>query len=142
MHPILRGLASVLVLALLAACATMGPPPAPEQVVAARADARWVALLSSDWEKAYEFLSPGFRATTTLDDYRIGMINRQLNWTGAAPARAVCESAEKCAVKVRVDYALIGGLPGVREVKSSAESAETWLKLDGTWFFLPDRSGR
>ena len=64
--------------ALLAACATttgqfvteQSPPEVKKEVVTARANARWQALLRGDLAAAYEYLSPGSKAAMSLDLYK------------------------------------------------------------------------
>ena len=79
-----RVLATVGVLAL-AGCATTpsgGGPPAPttpeavKAAVAARAKARWEALVKNDIDRAYTFLSPGFQR---------GDFTREIQGDGAPP---------------------------------------------------------
>src|ERR1700758_5579112 len=60
----------------LAGCAGIGvdsSPEAKQKVVAARAEARWQLLIKGDFTEAYEFLSSGSKATTSLDAYKAKM---------------------------------------------------------------------
>ena len=41
-----------------------------QEVVTARANARWQALLRGDLTAAYEYLSPGSKAAMSLDFYK------------------------------------------------------------------------
>jgi hypothetical protein len=99
-----------LVVALLAACATttgqlyvteQSPPEVKKEVVTARANARWQALLRGDLTAAYEYLSPGSKAAMSLDFYkgkhRTGMYR-------AATIESVACVANACTVNINVTY--------------------------------------
>ena len=98
-----------LVVALLAACATttgqfvtgQSPPEVKKEVVTARANARWQALLRGDLAAAYEYLSPGAKADMSLDLYKgkhkIGMYR-------AAKIESVVCDADVCTVSVSLTY--------------------------------------
>ncbi|MBP6652376.1 MAG: hypothetical protein KA181_08115, partial [Xylophilus sp.] len=53
----------------LSGCAAFAPAT-PEQQVHQRATERWKALKASQWDKAYAFVTPSFRATMTEERYR------------------------------------------------------------------------
>lgn len=97
-------------------------------------------MMTGDWEKAYAYFTPGYRDVNAYEAFRVSMVNRQVNWTAARSVGAECESAEKCVVTVEINYSLIGGLRGVSEVSSTRRSDETWLKLGGEWYLLPQRA--
>ena len=84
-------------------------------------------------------LTPGFRDVTTLDNYRLMLLNSKIGWTAAKSQGVECASEERCIVKINIDFEVIGGLPGVGDVKSHQVLEETWLKIDGQWYFLPRR---
>ena len=98
-----------LVVALLAACATttgqfvteQSLPEVKKEVVTARANARWQALLRGDLTAAYEYLSPGAKAEMSLDLYKgkhkIGMYR-------AAKIESVSCEADVCTVSVSLTY--------------------------------------
>ena len=46
---------------VLAGCAAL-QPQTPEQIVEQRVEARWNALMKGDFEQAWTFTQPGFRA--------------------------------------------------------------------------------
>jgi hypothetical protein len=132
-------------ISLLAACATGGGPrpgQTPEQYLETRAEARWAHVLGGQWAEAYAFLTPGYREVHDLQGYRDAMQNRRLQWTAAEVQGVDCDSDERCSVQVRVNYSVIGGIPGVREMSSVHNVSETWLRLGGEWYMLPRTDGR
>jgi hypothetical protein len=137
----LKHLSAALCAVLLVACGATTPvKESAEQSLAKRAETRWGALISSDWESAYGYFTPGYREVNDYETFRLGMVNRKVSWTGARSTGVQCESAEKCSVQMDIDYSLIGGMPGVPEMASTRSQAETWLKLAGEWYFLPERA--
>lgn len=129
--------------ALLAACSATAPRPDtsnPEQFLGKRAEDRWNALMSADWEKAYAYFTPGYRDVNAYEGFRLGMVNRQINWTAVRSKGVECESEQKCLVSLEIDYQLIGGMRGVSEVGSTRNETETWLKLENQWYLLPQRA--
>ena len=120
-------------LLLLSACATTQQS---EDVVGKRAQARWDAILADDLMTAYEYLSPGYRSSVSSIQYVRLILNKQVVWTGARYLGRECEEA-KCEVKIALDYALIGVLPGVKTFEATKDIEETWLLIDGVWYFVP-----
>ena len=116
-------LVSALVLA--AGCATVAEQ-SPEQVVKARAQARWDALVKGDIETAYSYLGPGSRAVNSLEAYKASV--RKGFWTGAEVESVKCE-AESCEVSSRIEYQYRGG-------RFKTPLAETWVKQQGNWWYV------
>jgi hypothetical protein len=112
-------------LSLTGGCATVPDRPA-EEVVQARAQARWDALVKEDYETAYGFLGPGSRAVNSLDTYKAS-VNRGFYKT-AQVEKVTCE-AERCDVQVRVEYVFKGS-------RIKTPLAETWIKQQGNWWYV------
>ena len=122
-------------LALVSACATTQPAGGD---VKSRAQERWDALASGDLDTAYAFYSPGYRSSHSRVDFEIDLRSRRVRWTGAKVLEASCE-ADLCTVESKVDYKVIKPVPGVPEWKSSENVAERWVRVDGQWWFFPDK---
>jgi hypothetical protein len=130
-----RSLARNLVLALigastLAGCATFAPVP-PEKLVQERAQARWQALIAGDFEGAYNYLPPSYRALHDLKYYR-GTINNAVERKGAEVIRAECKT-DVCLATVRVDAVFAGAMGGHRTLSTHYE--EKWVSEDGGWWY-------
>ncbi|MBD8526443.1 nuclear transport factor 2 family protein [Pseudomarimonas arenosa] len=137
---LLQGALAVALLFTLAACATSpGKPKTPEGRVALDADLRWKAMLTGDWKTAYAYFTPGYRELNRYEDFEARMMNRRINWTAAVVDSVTCEAAERCTARVRIEFDLIGGLPGAGEIKSFRTVDEVWLLSDGKWRMLPER---
>jgi len=115
----------VAAIALVAGCATAPERPA-EEIVKARAQARWDALVKEDYAAAYGYLGPGSRAVNSLDAYKAS-INKGFYKSGQVET-ATCE-AETCEVQVRVEYEFKGS-------RIKTPLGETWIKQQGNWWYV------
>jgi hypothetical protein len=126
----------------LAACAA-GPRAgsktggSPEAIVEQRAKERWAYLVDNNFHAAYEYLTPGYRATRTVQSYAAGAKPAILSWKGVQWRGVDCETPESCVAKLILEYTVqmqgAGTVPGLTEIK------ERWMLLDGTWYHLPER---
>jgi len=120
---------------LVSACAAKQPAAGD---VKNRAQARWDALMAGDLDTAYAFYSPGYRTSHSRVDFEIDLRSRRVRWTGAKVLEASCE-ADLCTVQSKVDYKVNKPVPGIPEWKSSEQIAERWVRVDGQWWFFPDK---
>lgn len=125
-------MAALLPLVVLAGCADKANPDNVDR----RSVERWNYLISKQAEKAYDYLSPGFRQTQTRENYATMMNNRPVRWTAVKFNHKECET-DRCKVFVDVTYSAI--MPGAmsKPVVSTSTQSETWILVDGTWYFLP-----
>lgn len=126
-----RTLVVALLAAVLAGCAST--PPAPEQIVRERAQARWNALLKGDFERAYAYITPGGRAVVPLATYR-GRIGNAVTWKSAEVASVTCETLEMCTVQVKVTYLPVMRRASVGTIERYLD--ETWVVDAGQWWFV------
>ncbi len=106
-------------------------------VIKDRAVQRWDFLIAHQAEKAYDFLTPGYRSTKTREAYAKEMNSRGIRWSEVHYTSQTCE-ADVCKVHLTVDYAVnLGGMSG--NVKSQGFVVETWIKADGHWYYLPNQ---
>lgn len=112
----------------------------PEEIVLERAQQRWDLVMERDLVQAYEFYTPGFREMTGVDEYRRDMQNVRIRYTGAEALSAECEE-EVCDVQVRVSYRLPEGVAptGMSRIPGERRIEETWIRVDGSWWFSPPR---
>jgi len=117
--------------ALLAAC---GDPRPPEEIVAERAQARWDALISREFETAWDYYTPGFREHTDSRDYDVEMRGRAVVWTDAEVVSAECEE-DRCEVSVQVAYRIPHAPAQLSGMESSRRINETWIGIDRQWWY-------
>jgi len=147
MIPLLTRLTPILLAAgLLAACATTsggGGGKASVRGVApeVRAVERWDLLIARKAEVAYDYLTPGKRATETREAYAEAMNNRPIRWQKVSLYSKKCEREDSCVVALQVDVAVpSGGVGGMAPALGFVE--ETWIRSeDGVWYFLPGIAG-
>jgi len=120
--------------AFLGGCAGLGgltpdtPATVKQEAVAARAKARWDALIKLDVAGAYEFLSPASKATMPLDVYRA---KHKLGLYREAKVDSVKCEADACTVEIRLtyDYKRFKGI--------TTPVVEKWIITQGqAWFVV------
>jgi len=127
---------TLLAVLYMAGCVTTKPKEESSDVLQERAVERWKFLIAHQAEKAYDYLSPGYRATKPRDVYAKEMNSRGMKWTNVVFSSKECD-ADACKVRVLVEYKIeMAGAVG--PVKSMSPLVETWIKVDGKWYFLPD----
>ena len=93
----------------------------------ARAQARWDALLVSQFDKAYEYISPAGRLSLSLELFRSRIA--AASWRGAKVTSAVCEP-EVCDVTLKLDINVLPNLPYTQTIN------EKWILDGGKWWFV------
>lgn len=115
----------------LAGCADKANPDNIDR----RAVERWNFLVARQAEKAYDYLTPGYRQTQTREAYAAAMNNRPVRWQAAKFKQKKCES-ERC--KVDVDVTFSATVPGSQSATpATSTQSETWILSNGEWFYLP-----
>jgi len=124
--------ATLLAAVWLAGCAALAPEPqTPEDIVLARANARWAAMLKADFTPAYGYLAPGVRALVTENAFA-GRYGGQARWTEAEAVKVQCPSATKCLANIK----LTAPTPLMRKKGDTVPVYfdETWVLQDGQWW--------
>ena len=111
---------------VLAACGVLQPRD-PQEVLKERAQAKWDALVKSDLEAAYSYLSPASRSLWTLNNYK-NQIKAGF-WKSAVVEKMICQAPDSCDVIVAIEYDFQG-----RRTKTSLK--ETWIREESTWWFV------
>lgn len=135
-------LLSLSLLGLLAGCAA-GPGGAKSgdgkkgASVEDRAVKRWDLLIAHKAADAYEYLTPGYRATHPKDQYAASMSTRPVVWKKVELMDKECPDEDTCTVRLIVDFELriAAGIPG--PVSSTDVQKEKWLRIKGQWYHLP-----
>jgi len=119
----------------LVACEPMGQAEqSPDDLVKARAEARWEAMVAGDYDKAYDFLSAGFRSRVSPERFR-GRFEGRTEWTGTDIQGVECEE-EICVAAVVARFRFLGAESFPAYDGETAEK-ENWLLTDGEWWHVP-----
>ncbi len=118
-------------LVVLTACA---PAPTPEEIVAERAQARWNALVSIDFEGSYDFRTPGYRAETTRTEHVVGLSRRKITWISADVLAVDCEP-DRCEVEALVGYRADGAPGALSGLENERPVREIWVRIDDQWWY-------
>ncbi len=113
-------------ISVLGGCAALDARP-PEEVLKARSQQRWDALVKSDFKAAYQYLSPGSRAVLTPEAYTSSL--RAGFWKGAEVEKVLCEGSDACDVHVKIEYEFRG-----TRIKTPLK--ETWIKDGSNWWYV------
>jgi hypothetical protein len=132
-RPQYLGIAAIaLAASAIAGCADHSKP----ENVDRRAVERWNYLIAHQAEKAYDYLTPGFRATQAKEVYAAAMNTRPVQWKSAKFNHKECEE-DRCTVHVDVAYAVPMAAASQGAIQSASTQSETWIRIDGEWYFLP-----
>ncbi len=109
-------------------CATVGQSSVAEteKMVLNRAQMRWDLLLARKLDKAYDYLSPASKETTSMVDY-ITRVSRVQGLSGVKVEAIKCEE-ERC----KVDFVGLGAIRNISGVER--QFSEYWIKADGNWW--------
>ena len=123
-------LVTISLIALLAACSDPRPP---EKIVAERAQARWDFLVARDFQEAWAYHTPGFRARNPHQIYGREMADRPIRWDSAEVVDTDC-GEEECIVRVEVRYTAVGAPGNLADLQSDRRISEQWLRMGGEWW--------
>lgn len=112
-------------------------PLTPEQRVAQRANARWQAMIAGEYEKAYGYLSPGFRLKVKDFTYRNRFAGKT-TFRSAKISGVVCEQ-DSCQVTVDTEYTVHAIPPFAMDLDRPGKDNERWVLLDKEWWLVPDK---
>ena len=103
----------------------------PEAIVGERAQQRWEHLLKNEFERAYMYLTPAYRAAKTPVQYANNFGSGAL-WKSAKVEKVACEDTQRCTATVKVNvFVLAKGF--TKPIESTL--FETWLLDENEWWF-------
>jgi hypothetical protein len=114
----------------LGGCSTLDTRT-PEEIVADRAQQHLDALMARDYEKAFGYTTPGYRAANTARMYSSAYAGAGF-WLGAKVDQVVCTPAEapvKCEVRAKVTYKAPRQKLDLERILN-----HRWLNVDGVWY--------
>ncbi len=122
---------SMLMLALVVSgCASLKQPTA-ESRLAERAEQRWQALVAGDFDQAYEYETPGYRAVYSKRAFQ-GSFGRNVRWLNAK-VRDVSVTDNIAEVRVLISYQSL--TPQGQLIGGERPVLERWQFVDGEWWY-------
>jgi hypothetical protein len=155
-------LGAALSILLLGACATPSTSPVKEAppeseasapagdlapgLIALRATQRWQHLIERKAELAWEYLSPGYRATHPREAYAQAMNQRPVQWYQVEafepgpedPPALECAQPRACTIMLKVHFKVRSHLPGVGTLDSWNVLKEHWVNVRDQWYLVPE----
>jgi len=113
----------------LAGCAAM-KPKTPEEIVIQRSQERWAAMIGNDFDLAWTYTQPGYRAIVQQRDYR-KRFGGAGQWKAAKVIEARCE-AEKCTVYISLTTQVL--VPPFTGNQVTGRIEEVWVREDDQWW--------
>lgn len=110
----------------VAGCAVLDSR-SPEEVVKARAQARWNALISTDLKTAYDFYTPATRKTLRYEGFVLSY--KEGFWKSATVDKVECPRPDLCLADVTLESQVRKGLT----VKGPLR--ETWIREGNEWWY-------
>lgn len=110
------------------ACATV-PQQSAEERVRARALERVNLFMTSEFEKSYAFTTPGYRQTSTLQQYITAYAGAGM-WKAVGVESVACE-AERCEVLLNITYTM-PRMP----FDNTTLLPETWIYTKDDWYLF------
>jgi hypothetical protein len=121
-------LLAVMMAISLAGCTSLGLFQTPEERVEQRAQARLDALLARDIEKAFSFLAPASRETTTWQRYSAKYAG-VTQWRAVGVNSVECD-VDRCDVNTFITYQMLRP-----KVNNTRARNEVWINVNGQWYF-------
>lgn len=121
----------------LAACAGVSTGN-QKDLVRQRATEHWQALVAGEFNRAYTYIIPSFRAVVSADRYR-SRFGTAVTWVGNEVLDVNCPEADRCVARSRIDFK-----PTISRKKDMILATyvdETWLFQEGQWWLFQDIKG-
>ncbi|CAB1274331.1 hypothetical protein [Candidatus Nitrosacidococcus tergens] len=120
---------------LLGAFALIGCTSVPkEQQVGERAVARWQALITQDWQRAYNYLSPGYRGVHSLDLYK-SRFGNAVHWEDIRLTETTCSEENLCRVVLSLTFTYTGHVGQMVPGQHQQIIKEKWIKEQNQWWY-------
>jgi len=129
---------------LLAACGggASVKAPANDSALEKRSVERWDLLIAHKAEKAYDFLTPGTRTTESREKYAADMNNRPVHWQSVTYIDRKCDDPDACTLQLQAAYSVNMSARMGQDVQSVTLLWERWIRVNGQWYCLPERSAK
>jgi len=114
--------------------------PANDTALEKRSVERWNLLIAHKAEKAYDYLSPGTRTTESREKYAADMNNRPVHWQSVSYIDRKCDDPDACTLQMQAAFSVNMSARMGTDVQSVTLLWERWIRVNGQWYYLPERS--
>jgi hypothetical protein len=104
-----------------------------EALLRERVQARWQALINRDFDAAYQFGTPAYRAIYTIRQYRL-QYGGQIDWQVANAKEIYYDDPNVARVAVEIFYGYVDPDRDNKVSTMSNHVKETWLRKEGQWW--------
>lgn len=109
-----------------------------------RVEDRWAAIIDKDYERAFEYFSPGYKANESVESFQLRREKANINfdYIKAKFASKKCESSA-CEVKIKLTYTIDmkrNNMPKIENIETTI--TEQWVEIDSQWFLVPDETSK
>jgi len=108
--------------------------PTPNKELTERATQRWAALIAQDFNRAYEFETPGFRQVNPASKYR-NFYGSAVTWKNFQITK-VEPSPDHLRAKVSIIVEYDGPKPAGGVYQGQISIEETWIWVDDQWSYI------
>lgn len=99
----------------------------------------WNYKINKEFDKAYEFLSPGWKSSEPQEAYQQRMVASKVNWTKASFNKKECSQPDLCKVFIDIEYEFNMRAGGNTLMKVPTTVSEKWIMKDNRWYQVPDK---
>lgn len=117
----------------LGACSVLQPKTDSQQVEA-RSQKRMDLIMAGKTEKAYEYMTPGYRATNGVPRFRADFAAGASRFIESNVSSSSCEE-DVCTVKVAIKYNHVSSI-GSKPIPIERSTEERWIRIDNQWWFV------
>ncbi len=133
-----QGLTWICVTLLLAGCAAAGVKDSEATRLRERVEARWQAILALDFDHVYQFATPDYRATHSLEHFK-NQYAAQVERKGIEVRSVEFDPEDPNLAKVLVILRFqTSGVVGPA-FEGTSRVTETWIKQQGQWWHVEPR---
>ena len=100
-----------------------------------RAQARWDASRAGDFEKAFSYTAPSYRAVADIKVFRAETAGSQ-SLVSAKVLKVECSSEASCSARIRIEFYEPLGFSKTKPRTIETHFDEPWIFEDGSWWLF------
>jgi len=106
----------------------------PELAVRARAGEIWQAKVIGDYDRAYTYMPPSYRAVSSVADYK-KTFGGAVRIVAAEVISVKCETQDKCVAEMKIEARAALARGSAAPIVTHFD--ETWVREAGVWWLFP-----